>query len=829
MSPREWHVVCEAFDLLRQTPEFERAQRMAELDLTQELRETVIRLLESDADARAKGRFAPGSLINFAPPDSEPIGWIGQYRLIRRLGAGGMGEVFLAESTHPKRLVALKLLFAHQVSSHARNRFEAEADFLARLDHPAVTKIFQFDVADEGPARNRPYVVMEYVEGLPLDQYVKRQKPDLRARIRLLAGICAGVQHAHQKSIIHRDLKPANILVAPGGAPKIVDFGVARFDDSGQLVQSTTMTGHVVGTLAYMSPEQLERKSHQIDTRSDIYALGVVGYSLFAECMPYDIHNMPLAEALRAIIRGPSQAAWEKIPGDLRFVIRKAMRVDPNARYASAGEFEQDLRHLLTGAAVIARPSTIGYELRVFWRSHWRLVVTVALIATVLVSATAVSIYFAFSADRARVVAVNAQSDLQDAIEFLESTLEQTDPSVAYGQQTTLRQALRHVVERRDELQDPGARTSVLLLCARLYLAIGTEGGVADGQSLYAEASELASEACTLASRLDPPDPAKLAEALATRGRAEFRTGYHQESIDSYQRAIAIVTDGAAFRDSALPEYQLRLATVYSQSGDLPKARDLTLKALSAIGDDPRLASEANVLLGDFSLDDRDFESAEKRFRRAVTLTETVPALRYLHAAALDKLGMALDKLGKLDEAAVHQEEALAMRREMLPESHPAIARSLLAIGLLHRGRGDHQGLLNSADKAVIIYDKAYGDPNHPSVLRARRWRAEALANLGRIDEAIEENDALILAFKQNAKLASDLVRSYLRRANLALDSGNCEKAQEDIAAARDAEQAITNPPPTLDGEFDRTDRHATEICPDVFGGALDSPEPVGR
>ena len=374
------------------------------------LRDKVQRLLDAHG---AIGSFmdkpAAAPVATVDQPITEKLGTqIGPYKLLQQLGEGGMGVVYMAEQKEPvKRRVALKIIKPGMDTRQVITRFEAERQALAMMDHPNIAKVLDAGATESG----RPYFVMELVNGLPVTKYCDEQHLTPKERLELFVPICQAVQHAHQKGIIHRDLKPSNILVAlydGKPVPKIIDFGVAKAT-SQTLTEKTMLTqlGQVVGTLEYMSPEQAERNQLDIDTRSDIYSLGVVLYELLTGETPFDRERLRSAafdEMLRIIREEepskpstkvsssqslPSIAANRRIEpaklgsiirGELDWIVLKAMEKDRGRRYETASKFAEDVQHYLNDEAVVACPPSAGYRLRKFLRRN-----KAALLATMLV------------------------------------------------------------------------------------------------------------------------------------------------------------------------------------------------------------------------------------------------------------------------------------------------------------------------------------------------------------------------------------------------------------------------------------------------------------
>ncbi|TNE85709.1 MAG: hypothetical protein EP330_24980, partial [Deltaproteobacteria bacterium] len=353
------------------------------------------------------GAGEEGTTEAYPPPAARRSGeWIGRYRILGKLGEGGMGVVYEAEQERPRRKVAIKVIRA--TAAHMRRRFEWEAEVLARLDHPGIARILEAHADPE-----RSWFAMEFVSGAPLDEAAAGWPLD--DKLRLLADIADAVHHAHLKGVVHRDLKPGNILVAGDGQPKVLDFGIARAMDEDDQPKHTRV-GQIIGTPQYMSPEQATVGQGGIDGRSDVYALGVIAFELIAGQPPYDVRNKPLPELVRIITEQeapPLTRLNRDLPSDVAVIVAKCLEKDAGLRYQSAWDLAEDLRRMLRDEPILARPATATYQLRKFAKRNRGLTASILTVALVVVLALVVSTVLWRRAQRAAERAEAARHALQ--------------------------------------------------------------------------------------------------------------------------------------------------------------------------------------------------------------------------------------------------------------------------------------------------------------------------------------------------------------------------------------------------------------------------------
>lgn len=344
---------------------------------------------------------------------------IGQYRIERILAAGGMGVVYLARQEQPERTVALKLLKPDLITATTLKRFEYEAQVLGRLQHPGIGQIFEAGAVatDHG---SQPFLAMEYIDGVSLTQYAEVHRLSTGKRLDLFLPICDAVHHAHQRGIIHRDLKPANIMVDKSGQVKVLDFGIARATDSKTTLSTLLRTnvGQLLGTIPYMSSEQMAGRPDELDIRTDVYSLGVVLYELLTGDLPHDIRDKPIHEAIRIIQTEdptPLSSRNRILRGDLDTIVRKALAKEKQRRYPSASEFAADLKRYLSHEPITARPASTFYQIGKFARRNKALVTGLTIAALTLVLGSAGTLVGMIRAERAFRAEAQLRATAQEA------------------------------------------------------------------------------------------------------------------------------------------------------------------------------------------------------------------------------------------------------------------------------------------------------------------------------------------------------------------------------------------------------------------------------
>jgi non-specific serine/threonine protein kinase/serine/threonine-protein kinase len=767
MGSNRFHRVREIFARVREAPASERAALLErECAGDEALRQEIEELLASDLDATG------GALAQSLKPEAEPPktpAAIGNYRLRERLGEGGMGEVYLADQEQPiKRTVALKIIRPGMESRTVLARFESERQALAMMDHRNIARALDAGVMEDG----RPYFVMEYVEGITITAYCDQERLTTNERLELLAQVCDGLHHAHQKAIIHRDIKPGNVLVTlveGVPVPKIIDFGIAKAADE-PLLQRTLCTelGQVIGTPEYMSPEQAQLGGSSVDTRTDIYSIGVLMYEVLVGVLPFDPKELRRAgfdEILRKIREddpprpstrlgtlGPATAETtakrrstahrlsSELRGDLDWITMKALEKDPARRYGSATEVAQDIRRHLRFEPVSAGPPGAGYRLAKFVRRH-RVGVGVAgalaLFLAVFLTTTIVQAgVIARERDRANEEAQGAR----EIAAFLTGLFRRADPGQAKGADVTAREILHAGAQEIAQLDDrPRTQAAFLETIGDVYGVIG----------LYDEGQDLLERAVAIRERQQPQTKAAelaLAASLHKLANLLLRAGDSASGLPLARRAAEIY-ERLTGESLELAEGLNSVGNGLQNIGEFAESEAVHRRALALreqLGADDRDIGVSLHNLGTLRFLQDDLVEAEHFYRRAIAICEAHgEADSASMGTTLHTLAMVYAMQERFDEALELEQRSLEIREQVLGPEHPYVALSLRSLAeiLAKLGQGERAEPL--AARAVAIGDAAWG-PDVPDVWWLRRGHAEVLNAIGRSEQALAIMEPLV-------------------------------------------------------------------------------------
>jgi len=643
---------------------------------------------------------------------------IGPYRVLGTLGAGGMGEVYLAERADAEfeQRVAIKVVQAGPFGRSVQSRLKIERQILAQLDHPNIAHLLDGGTLPDGTA----YLVMEYIDGVPIDAFCDSQRLDVRARLELFVTVCAAVHYAHQNLIVHRDLKPSNILVTAVGVPKLLDFGIAKLLDERQLGQHTlavTRADLRIMTPDHASPEQV--RGQPITTASDVYVLGVLLYRLLSGIGPFIIESARYADIERAICERapplPSQAVPDgdsglahsiseardtsvrrlrrTLQGDLDNIICMAMRKEPERRYGSAEQLAGDIRRYLQGKPVIARKDTLSYRSAKFVKRHW-LPVGAGVMVFFLILAFTVTTYvqsLRIAAERDRVAeqreaAEHERVRAEEVSKFLVDLFKLSDPEVNRGNRVTARELLDSSTKRlREAFKDQPSTKAALL---------ATVGEVYDSLGQYQDAVPILRESLALQQQSRERDRV---DTLLELGRALFKGGDLQGAEAPLQEA-------------------LRLSQQEFGAFDLESGRTLWV-----LGQLRHLQGAA--------------DGAVDLYKRALDILETTQAPATEVARLLDDLAQDYERQQQWLLAKQTYERALAIDRDILGNDHPRVASHLHNLAIVAQNMGDLKRAEALYREAIASEERAFGD-QHPETAAAEGNYALLLEREGRLVEA---------------------------------------------------------------------------------------------
>lgn len=717
---------------------------------------------------------------------------IGPYRIVERVGTGGMGAVYRAQRADGQfeQTVALKLIKRGMDTDAILQRFHAERQILAQLDHPNIARLLEGGLSDDG----LPYFTMEFVDGEPIDRYCDEHRLTIDERVRLFRTACSAVQYAHNNLVVHRDLKPSNILVTRDGTVKLLDFGIAKMlgDESRG---ETTQAGSRPMTPAYASPEQI--RGEPVTTATDVYSLGVVLYGLLSGRRPYVIDGDTPAQLEQAIATTdpdkPSRAAGRKddsattpeavaharraqvrqvrrrLAGDLDNICLKALRKEPQRRYSSVDHLSDDLDRHLRDLPVAARPDTAGYRLRKFVVRN-RAPLGVAGAVAIVITGLVVFYTAKLTGERNRAQLESAKA--AQVSEFLVSLFEVATPDESKGEDVTARDMLdRGAARIGEELADqPEVQATMLNVVGDVYRSLG----------LYEEARPLVESALAIRRELYGEEHPDVIESLSSLLMLQWETGELEAATTSVRRVLALRRKllGDEHPDVALSLNNL--GWLFYEKDSLEAAEAYNREALRIrrhhFGDEHEETTESMTNLATVLFAKGEYDEAERLFRNALDVRRRLLGSHSLTGFSLSNLATLLEEKGEYEEAESLYREALAINTRVLGVDHPDLATPLVNLARLLGKTGDFEEAEEALRHAIVL-DETRG-PSHPYVAYDLNELGKLMHEKGDY-EASEDAFRRALAIYENAEGKGPTSLASVKGAwgKMLIDKGEPERA----------------------------------------------------
>ena len=760
-----WVAVKKYYSQLPEMTEAEQNQLLSRLEKNEpEVAEILKSLIKEEGDTQSDLESPAISKIRDTEQPIDLIGQtIGKYKLTYLIGIGGMGKVYLADrmDLEAHQQVAIKIISAGFLSDVYQKRFDRERKILSRLNHPHITRIYDGGISESG----LPYIIMEYVQGMPLMEHVAENKLDLDQRLELFLDLCDAVNYAHRNFVMHRDLKPGNILVTIHGIVKVIDFGIAKILEDEDSEEDLTIMGYIPLTPAYASPEQL--KGQPLTMVSDIYSLGVILYELVTGNKPFPgstKSNLALTErisykedAIKPSARvNPTLTSdikdWQKkLKGDIDNIVLKALKENPDERYSSAEQLSDDIKRYQNNYPVHARPESLTYKFRKYAKRNQSLVIVGVMLVFILIAGIAATLWQAEKVAVQRDQAEYEAKKAQEVTKFLIGLFDHSDPDQAQGNVITSQTMLAIGSEKLDDL---GGQP---LLQAEMYRVIGnlyrkqnlfTEAEahllhsldlykqelgsshleVASTQILLAElyafqnrteeTIEMSSKAATIFESEEGPQSVNYIKAKSYRARGEMQQGNYKEALSELLTAAEKSkswTGRTAEQSLALTSLYNDIATAYNGLGNQESYVLYIKKALSeALESTGELNQNVAALynnLGHSFYFQNELDSAEyyslKALKIANELYNGKPNDRSQFAHC--NLAKSYVELDESDEALYHAEQCYEMSRDVYGEEHVSTGRALSVLGDVYIAIGDYKKSEDYREKSIRIYENFYG------------------------------------------------------------------------------------------------------------------------
>jgi len=729
-----------------------------------ELADEVLSMLRHDAANSLLDRDLAGTaaaVLNAPDPLSDPLvaREFGPYRIVRLLGEGGMGVVYLAGRKDLNAQVAIKILRDAWLSPSRRERFLSEQRTLAQLNHPHIARLYDAAVLPDGT----PYFVMEYIDGMPLVRYCREEKCSVERRLQLFRDVCEAVQHAHSHAVIHRDLKPSNILVKEDGGVRLLDFGIAKQIESLDLQVDQTMTGLRLMTPAYAAPEQI--RGDRIGISTDVYSLGVILFELLAGDSPFDLSNLTPAEAATVIVdhdpgkpsaavrragaaRDPdafalTRASW----ADLDLLCLTAMHKDPQRRYPSVEALIRDIDHYLHGEPLEAHADRLGYRVAKFVRRHRAAVAAAVLVFLVINSMAA---YFTVRLTKARDAALAEAARTQRIQKFMTRLFQGGDPSAGPDNNLRVLTLLDRGVQQAQALDsDPEVQAELYETLGGLYQNLGkfdtansllnssltlrkslfgndsaqvgetlvALGRLRDDQAQLPEAERLIRQGLDIETRHLAPAHPEIAKATTALGKVLEDRGSYDAAIQILTRATHLQTATAAITPE-LADTLYELANCHFYAGHYDTAQQLNQQLLpiyrNLYGPNHPRVSDVLVNLAAILHDRSHYPEAEKLERQALAIVENwYGEDSPITASDLTMLARTLVFEGRYDEATALLRRSLAIKEKIYGPVHPSVASSLNELGNVSVREAKYDDAEQYFTRMVGIYHTIYGDHHY--------------------------------------------------------------------------------------------------------------------